>query len=451
MKIIHYTLGLPPFRNGGLVNYSIDLAIEQSKENEVILLYPGERNRKKEIKIKFEKNLELVKVYSVRNPLPISIMFGIKNPKDFIKSVSTAEFEFFLRKENPDVVHIHTLMGLHKEFVEICNKLKIKMVFTTHDYFGICPKVNLIDIKLINCNNYKNGERCVFCNQNSFDTKILNKMNSGFYIKLRQNQFLNKFKGNIKSIVNVFNKNKFSNNEISNEKLELKGKQYKELREYYFSIFDLIDKFHFNSNVSRKIYENYLNKLDGDVIFITHKNIKKNIILEKNRVRDQLRISFLGNENPIKGLDILLNAYSFLDQNYKNKIKILIYGIEKGIIANKEKNIIFKGKYKYDDLENIFKDTDYTIVPSIWYETFNFVALESKIYNTPVIISNTVGAKDIFRSDEKIEIIPSEKNIKKVFENIIEREIILKINKDFEYESFEQHSFKILEYYKKKL
>lgn len=449
MKIIHYTLGLPPFRNGGLVNYSIDLAIEQSKENEVILLYPGERNRKKEIKIKFEKNLELVKVYSVRNPLPISIMFGIKNPKDFIESVSTAEFEFFLRKENPDVVHIHTLMGLHKEFVEICNKLKIKTVFTTHDYFGICPKVNLIDIKLINCNNYKNGERCVCCNQNSFDTKILNKMNLGFYIKLRQNQFLNKFKGNIKAIVNVFNKNKFSNNEISNEKLELKGKQYKELREYYFSIFDLIDKFHFNSNVSRKIYENYLNKLDGDVIFITHKNIKKNIILEKNRVRDQLRISFLGNENPIKGLDILLNAYSFLDQNYKNKIKILIYGIEKGIIANKEKNIIFKGKYKYDDLENIFKDTDYTIVPSIWYETFNFVALESKIYNTPVIISNTVGAKDIFRSDEKIEIIPSEKNIKKVFENIIEKEIVLKINKDFEYESFEQHSFKILEYYKK--
>lgn len=41
-------------------------------------------------------------------------------------------------------------MGLNKEWIDACKSLKIKTVFTTHDYFGICPKVTL----------YKNGDVC---------------------------------------------------------------------------------------------------------------------------------------------------------------------------------------------------------------------------------------------------------------------------------------------------
>lgn len=446
MKIIHYTLGLPPFRNGGLIKYSVDLAMEQSKENEVILLYPGEINKKKETKIKFKKNLKLIKVYSIINPLPIPVMFGIKNPKDFMKSVLTDKFEIFLKKEKPDVIHIHTLMGLHKEFIEVCNKLKIKTVFTTHDYFGICPKVNLLDQNLVSCNNYKDGEKCIDCNRNSFDTKIINKMNSKIYIWLRQNRLLNKFKGTLKSI--LYGLVKFKKKIILNRENIIKNSEnnkndYKKLREYYFSIFNLIDKFHFNSNISKKIYKSYLKDIVGSVIFITHKNIEKNINFHKEEKNEnQIRVSFFGNENPVKGLKILLEGFTLLDKEEKEKIKISIYGVENGIIKNTEKNIEFKGKYIYKDLEKIFKNTDYTFIPSIWYETFNFVALESKLYKTPVIISETIGAKEIFESNEKIEIIINEINIKNVLKFIIKEEK-LKIDKEFLYKTFKEHSREI--------
>lgn len=33
MRILHYSLGFPPLRTGGLVKYSVDLAKEQSQKN----------------------------------------------------------------------------------------------------------------------------------------------------------------------------------------------------------------------------------------------------------------------------------------------------------------------------------------------------------------------------------------------------------------------------------
>jgi hypothetical protein len=42
MKILVYSLGLPPFRRGGLVNYSVDLAEQLTTAgNEVIFVYLG--------------------------------------------------------------------------------------------------------------------------------------------------------------------------------------------------------------------------------------------------------------------------------------------------------------------------------------------------------------------------------------------------------------------------
>ena len=52
-------------------------------------------------------------------------------------------------------------------------------------------------------------------------------------------------------------------------------------------------------------------------------------------------------------------------------------------------------RYTYDNLEEIFEETDVLIAPSVWYETFGYTVLEAISYGVPVIISGTVGAKDI--------------------------------------------------------
>ena len=43
MNILHYTLGLPPYRSGGLTKYSLDLMLEQISEGHTLsLLYPSD-------------------------------------------------------------------------------------------------------------------------------------------------------------------------------------------------------------------------------------------------------------------------------------------------------------------------------------------------------------------------------------------------------------------------
>ena len=104
-----------------------------------------------DIKIKFYRDYKRVKVYELINPLPVPILKGVFNPGLFTKTCDKNVLKNFLETIKIDIVHIHTFMGLYKEFLEVCKELGIKIVFTSHDYFGLCPKVNFIDYQGILC------------------------------------------------------------------------------------------------------------------------------------------------------------------------------------------------------------------------------------------------------------------------------------------------------------
>ena len=43
MRILHYALGFPPYRSGGLTKWCVDLMIQQAKEGHcVAMLWPGQ-------------------------------------------------------------------------------------------------------------------------------------------------------------------------------------------------------------------------------------------------------------------------------------------------------------------------------------------------------------------------------------------------------------------------
>ena len=80
MKILHYTVGLNENRGGGLTKYVDDLAKSQIRDNNVMLLYPGEYNiLNKEVKIKREKNKGKMAIFSIINPLSLPMLFGLKD------------------------------------------------------------------------------------------------------------------------------------------------------------------------------------------------------------------------------------------------------------------------------------------------------------------------------------------------------------------------------------
>lgn len=162
MKILHYALGFPPYRTGGLTKYCTDLMLTQAEQgHEVALLWPGQISMiKKQTEIHKEKSWNGIESFEIINPLPVSLDEGILDVEAYTKKTDEAVYLEFLQDYAPDAIHIHTLMGLHKEFIHATNELGIRTVFTTHDYFGLCPKVTLFH----NGKPCDNDHNCMDCN-----------------------------------------------------------------------------------------------------------------------------------------------------------------------------------------------------------------------------------------------------------------------------------------------
>ncbi len=194
MRIIHYTLGLAPMRSGGLTKYASDLMLEQAKRHRVVLLSTsGWSVFSKNISFKRSKDWGDIWHYNIKNSLPIPLLYGVKNPEDFYSGykVSTEALEGFYQEVGPDVMHVHTLMGLPKELLEFLKAKGVKLIFSTHDYFGICPKVNLINEESEVCKGPAE-DRCYSCNINSKPKLFLRIRNSEFLLNIKNNKFIRK-------------------------------------------------------------------------------------------------------------------------------------------------------------------------------------------------------------------------------------------------------------------
>lgn len=457
MNILHYTLGLPPYRTGGLTKYSLDIMrCQKNLGYSVSLLYPGKFTINKKLNIKKNAKEYGLSIYEIINPLPVSLLGGINNYSAFTKSVDRKIYRDFLQRLKPDIVHIHTLMGLHKEFFEVAKELKIKIIYTTHDYFGICPKVNLMDLSDKVCNDYENGMKCISCNLNSYSMKMIYIMQSKSYRSLKDSFIVKKLRNYKKSQINnnkicISNDNKNKKNDLVDN---INPDTYVNLRKYYFSMLNLVDYFHFNSNISKQEYEKYIPSIKGDVIHITHADIKQHNYMNKQYdiSKGPLKITYLGPIDKYKGFYLLKDSLNCLLSNNINAWKINIYGDNRSLDLD-NKYYMFKGRYLYSQLEEIFKESDVIVIPSIWKETFGFIGIEALSYGIPVIVSDTVGMKDIVE-ENKVGIVfkPNIENLSNVLEYIINNRGILEdlkeniINSKFDF-TLDKHINDIINMY----
>ncbi|QIW18640.1 glycosyltransferase [Bacillus thuringiensis] len=401
MKILHISLGLPPYRTGGLTKYSLDLMLEQSNENKVFLLYPGKFTISQKVAIKKNKSCEGIGVYELVNPLPISLLNGINQPPLFMKKVDKGTYEDFLKKIDPDVIHVHTLMGIHKEFFEVAKDLSIKVVFTTHDYFGLCPKVNLMDAEDSICEDFNSGRNCLSCNINALSLPMIYVMQSYPYRYLKDSSIvksLRKLKKNqVKKSIEV--------SSVSEEVTKLDDNlaiQYVELRKYYLEVFKLIDYFHFNSSVAKEQFESFLD-LKGKVISISHSNIYDHRRERFSRKKNSsiLRLGYLGPLDIYKGFYALKDTLNSLNGNGYKNWHLDVYG---DFINNPKtyspEHYTFHGRYEYSQLKKMFDQIDLLIIPSVWKETFGFIGLEAQSYGVPIMLSEHVGFKDLIEDGE---------------------------------------------------
>lgn len=388
MKIIHYFLGFPPLRSGGLTNFCVDLMNCQKNNDDVVALWPGRiKVFNKKVYIKKNKNVNGIKNYEIINPLPVSLDEGIKDFDRYMSKTSSNCFDEFFSLEKPDVIHVHTLMGLHNEFIISAKKNNIPIIYTTHDYFGICPKVTLFKNNHV-CDNDHCCNDCISCNSQALSYNKIVLLQSFLYRKLKNTKLFQLLR---KKHRNNFFENDVIKNETNEEDL---ANKYVKLRNFYLNMLNSFDLIHFNSSLTSKIYSKYLKPKNSKILTISNRDIKDNRNMEHCE-SDKLRITYLASTKKYKGFGLLK---SVLDDIWNNENKNFSLNVYAPIAESSEYMNIFPNGFKRDELQKIFSNTDILIAPSICYETFGFTVLEALSYGVPVIVSDNVGSKDIVES-----------------------------------------------------
>lgn len=415
MKIVHYSLGFPPFRTGGMTKFVLDLMIQQKKSNHsVILVWPGEYSllsRSTSI-IECKEQID-IKNYKIVNSNPVSYDEGIADVKKFIFEGDLNEYYNFFDLIKPDILHIHTFFGLQKNMLVAAKMKSIKIVYSSHDLLPLCPKLTMFrDNKICDC--VEDQSCCPECNITALSTHKLALLQSNIYRRIKNNYFVKALRKR--------HRNSFINYKPTTKHIKQSNsiEDYQRLRAYFLSLIDYVDIIHYNSSLTKSLYEQFIGKKNSVNINLSHLDIKDNKRIKT--YTNTLRITYLGDQRNGKGYGHLIDV---LDKLFNSRKLVLNISFAP---QNKKPYMNLVGPYVYNQLEKIFEITDVLVAPSLFYDTYGFVVLEALSYGVPVIVSDKVGAKDVVGRNEGI--IYDSKNTNNLYDILesLNKEKLIKMN-----------------------
>lgn len=111
-------------------------------------------------KVNREHRFELV---NARPIAPGHNSFG--NPAQIGHRATTAAFADFIAANGPfDVIHFNNLEGLPAEVLELKHQFpKTSIVLSLHNYYPLCPQVNLWYAESTTCRDFRDGQKCSSC------------------------------------------------------------------------------------------------------------------------------------------------------------------------------------------------------------------------------------------------------------------------------------------------
>ena len=405
---------------------------QKEKGHQVVMMWPGKMNLTGHF-VRFKRSSNMQKInhepvifesYEMINPLPVPLDEGILEVDKYMEPCQNPEvLEEILRKINPDALHIHTFQGLYPELLIAAKELGIKTVFTTHDYFGICPKINLF-----RDGDVCNGDcgKCAGCNKDALSMNKIRILQSSQYRNFKDSALVKKIRKNHRDDFYEEDAMPIVEEEDTEKRFEqedLSDEVYESLRDYYRQFFHFIDVVHFNSTVTRDVYKRYLPmETKGKVI-----NISNSEISDKRKIRSygpKLRIAYPSAARESKGFFMLKEALDELWADGIRNFELHIYSNPRNVSGYMK---VF-GHYAPGQLDQVYENADLLVAPSLWYETYGFTVLESLCYAVPALVTNRVGAKDLLKQGHLGMIIkPTKEDLKQAILYIINNPDILEL------------------------
>lgn len=125
----------------------------------------------------------------------------------------------------------------------------------------------------------------------------------------------------------------------------------------------------------------------------------------RSRVAPRLRVGFLGQIAPHKGVHVAIEAVRSM---HGMDVELVIHGdLAREVdyvnhlkrLAANDKRIVFGGPIDNRELGSFFGSIDLLVVPSVWYENSPFVIHEARMAGLPVLVSDIGGMAELVHHD----------------------------------------------------
>jgi len=343
----------PPHGIGGTELYTYSLAQElRSRGHEVRVLYP-------EVDSKRPKG-DIVEDTYEGLPVTRINLHSYKNLVDNFKDeVLAPAFGRYLDTLQVDLVHFQHFLNLSATLLRVCHDRRIPAVVTAHDEWLICQQCHLLRQNGQLCQGPETVDGCVHCFLERLPQFPRERTPDLFYNLALRRQYLLQAREWMHCLLVP--------SRFLEQKLAAAGFQHP--RTIMFPLG--LDPF---------------------------------TPMPHQEQPEVMRFIFLGNMIPVKGLEILIQAFNLAATDrarldLHGRIADDVYFQNAMALAKNNKNINYHGPYSREDLPQILAQTDVAVVPSR-SENYPLVVRECLHAGVPVIASRVGGIPEIIQDGE---------------------------------------------------
>ena len=332
----------------------------------------------------------------VNSPVIAPITQSSENIKKYLNDKKIDKlFAEFIKKIKPEIIHFNNFEGLSLETLKTKALFKdIKYIYSVHNYFPICSRVNLWkDEKIGNGHNCdkKSYSECSNCYK-------MRSYSSTIYYRCG-----NVYLGKLFKAMNMISFHK----EYSDVFKEFEEKNISYINNYMDDVLA----------VSERVRELLINHgIDKNKIFTSYigTHVEDNAMCLPNAEDIHspfFKIVYMGYMRPEKGYYFFINSMKKLPDSYSKNIDIRIIArcsgknteiSEINSLRPKFHNIELIDGYTKDNQRELLQECHLGIVPVLWEDNLPQVAIEQIAYGVPILVSDLGGAKELCPSTDFI-------------------------------------------------
>jgi glycosyltransferase involved in cell wall biosynthesis len=287
-----------------------------------------------------------------------------------------------LEAVRPDVVHLHSGYLLGGAVLSAARHREIPTVVTLHDFWFVCARITLLNPDGTRCSGPDSAAKCAWCLATEQRRFRLPDAASGgrlgrVVIKALAHPHVAAVTGWSPAIRALSDRTAALRDALMHASLVLAPSRF--LRDLMVQT-----------------------GLPADRVVISRYGI--DVPIPKPRIIPDgpgLRIGFLGQLAPHKGVDVLVEALRRLPDA---PLRVRIYGDphshagyaeELQRLSDGDLRITFHGAYRHEHVYDLLAALDVIVVPSVWYENAPFVIQEAQAAHVPVLASRLGGMREL--------------------------------------------------------